>query len=74
MGLGIRMKPSANITVEVYLNGHLVGIRPSKFTVQDGDAIQISYDVELPIIQKPGTEGEVLLVREVIRPRVEDER
>lgn len=64
-------RSTATVDVEVYLNGHLVEIRPSRMTVQDGDTVRISYQVDLPMVQTPGTEGDVLLVREVIRPREE---
>lgn len=61
----------ATVTVQLLLNGHEVHIHPSKLTVQDGDQITLLADIELPIRQRPETVGEVLLVREVIRPKDE---
>jgi hypothetical protein len=65
------MKSKAKVSVVVTLNGHEVKIQPDTFTVQDGDEIRLSYTIDLPIVQREGTIGDVVIVREVIRPRIE---
>lgn len=66
-------RPKVTATVEVFLNGNKVRINPSHFTIQEGDNVQISYDIDLPFIQRENTVGDVRIERVVQRivPEVE---
>jgi hypothetical protein len=63
-------KPKAEITIELRLNGHDVRLSPDRFRVQDGDALALNVDVEIPVIQREDTVAgvKILRVREVIEP------